>query len=476
MSKKLGFYGLASLVVGSMIGSGIFSIPQNLAAVAAPGPLFFGWIITGVGIIALARVFQILAARKQGLDGGIYSYARHGFGHYMGFNSAWGYWISAWLGNVSYIVLLASSLSILGISSFGDGNTLTALVFESVFLWVLTWICLSGIKEAVNWNVVITIAKVVPVAVFLLILFFAFDSGLFTTDFWGHARNSGENAIGSTFAQVRNMMLITTWSFVGVEGASLYSARAENRKHVGSATIVGLLFVLLCTMLVSFLSMGAVPQEVLANMQNPSMAGVLEAVVGHWGSILISIGVVISLMGALLSWTLLPTEIMYVAALDKATPSFMLKENSKGVPFASLLLTNGCIQAFLIIAFIFHLNYMDLLLGATSMILIPYFFSSAYGFLVAVRGESDVPVISPKKDLFLGLLATVYGVWLIYAAGLKYVYLNAIFFMLGIAFYIWAKKEDNRSIFTPIEAVFAVIIGVAGIAALVQLYNGTISF
>ena len=102
---KLRLGALVSLVAGSMIGAGIFSLPQNMAASASAGVVLVGWLITAAGMLMLAFVFQTLSNRRPDLDAGIYAYAKAGFGDYMGFSSAWGYWISAWLGNVSYLVL-----------------------------------------------------------------------------------------------------------------------------------------------------------------------------------------------------------------------------------------------------------------------------------------------------------------------------------------------------------------------------------
>ena len=119
---KLRLGALVALVVGSMIGGGIFSLPQNMAASADVGAILIGWAITAVGMLTLAFVFQTLANRKPDLDGGVYAYAKAGFGDYMGFSSAWGYWISAWLGNVGYFVLLFSTLGYF-FPIFGEGNT-----------------------------------------------------------------------------------------------------------------------------------------------------------------------------------------------------------------------------------------------------------------------------------------------------------------------------------------------------------------
>ncbi|OWK41445.1 Arginine/ornithine antiporter [Pseudomonas oleovorans subsp. oleovorans] len=145
-TQKLRLGALIALVVGSMVGGGIFSLPQNIAASASAGATLIGWLITGVGMLTLAFVFQTLANRKPDLNGGVYAYAKAGFGDYMGFSSAWGYWISAWIGNVSYMVLLFSTLGYF-FPVFGEGNTLPAIICASIVLWLLHFLVLRGIRE-----------------------------------------------------------------------------------------------------------------------------------------------------------------------------------------------------------------------------------------------------------------------------------------------------------------------------------------
>ena len=138
-AQKLRLSALIALVVGSMIGGGIFSLPQNMAARAEVGAVLIGWAITAVGMLTLAFVFQTLANRKPELDSGVYAYAKAGFGDYMGFSSAWGYWISAWMGNVGYFVLLFSTLGYF-FPIFGEGNTPAAIGagFDGIWLALLT--------------------------------------------------------------------------------------------------------------------------------------------------------------------------------------------------------------------------------------------------------------------------------------------------------------------------------------------------
>ncbi|PAV47128.1 arginine-ornithine antiporter [Pseudomonas sp. HAR-UPW-AIA-41] len=470
-TNKLRLGALIALVVGSMVGGGIFSLPQNIAASASAGATLIGWLITGVGMLTLAFVFQTLANRKPELDGGVYAYAKAGFGDYMGFSSAWGYWISAWIGNVSYMVLLFSTLGYF-FPVFGEGNTPAAIICASVLLWLLHFLVLRGIKEAAFINTITTIAKMLPLALFIVIAAIAFKMDVFTSDFWG----AGNTELGSVMDQVRNMMLVTVWVFIGIEGASIFSARAEKRSDVGKATVIGFIGVLLLLVLVNVLSQGIMAQAQLAGLKNPSMAAVLEQVVGPWGAQLISIGLLVSLAGALLSWTLLCAEIIFSSAKDHTMPEFLRKENANHVPANALWLTNGLIQLFLIITLFNSSTYLSLLYLATSMILVPYFWSGAYALLLAVRGETyEGDAGQRNKDLFIALVATLYAVWLVYAAGVQYLLLSALLYAPGAILFAKAKRELGQAVFTNIEKVIfiGVLIG-AGIAAY-ALYAGFLS-
>ncbi|WP_339449439.1 arginine-ornithine antiporter [Pseudomonas sp. EA_5y_Pfl2_R50] len=465
---KLRLGALVALVVGSMIGGGIFSLPQNMAASADVGAVLIGWAITAVGMLTLAFVFQTLANRKPDLDGGVYAYAKAGFGDYMGFSSAWGYWISAWLGNVGYFVLLFSTLGYF-FPVFGEGNTVAAVIGASVLLWAVHFLVLRGIKEAAFINLVTTVAKVVPLLLFVLIAIFAFKLDIFTADIWG-VKNPD---LGSVMNQVRNMMLVTVWVFIGIEGASIFSARAEKRSDVGKATVIGFITVLLFLVLVNVLSLGIMTQPELAKLQNPSMAAVLEHVVGHWGAVLISVGLIISLLGALLSWVLLCAEIMFAAAKDHTMPEFLRRENANHVPVNALWLTNAMVQVFLVITLFSASTYLSLIYLATSMILVPYLWSAAYAVLLAVRGESyEGFAAERRKDLIIGGVALIYAMWLLYAGGVKYLLLSALLYAPGAILFAKAKLELKQPVFTNVEKLIFAAVVVGALVAAYGLYDG----
>ena len=471
-SSKLGPGLLTALVVGSMIGSGVFSFPQNMAAGAGATAILIGWLITGVGMIALAFVFQSLAVRKPELDSGPYAYARAGFGDFVGFNSAWGYWLSAWIGNVSYAVILFSALSYF-VPAFGEGNTWQAILGASVVLWLVHALILTGVREAALVNLLTTIAKIVPILIFLALVAIAFNLATFSGAPAAPAAPSAEPpALGSLFDQIKSTMLVTLWAFIGIEGASVVSARAARRSDIGVATVSGLVICLLLYMGVSLLSLGIMTQPELAALKNPSMAAVLERVAGPWGAGLINAAVVVSVLGAFLSWTLLAAEVPFVAAKDGIMPSAFSIANEKKSPCVALWVTNGLVQIFLIVTYFYSATYNALFTIASAAIMVPYVLSGGYALALALSGEGYASGESRGRDIAAGAVATIYGLWLVYAAGPKYLFLCAMLYAAGIAFYLWAKRERDEDAFTNFEKALATVIAAAGIFAAYALWTG----
>jgi len=473
-SNKLSLLPLVALVVGSMIGGGVFNLPSDMSAHASPGAIVLGWAITGIGMLMLAFVYQGLAMRKPALNSGPYAYARAGFGPYVGFQSAWGYWLSAWLGNVSYAVAIFSSLAFF-FPAFGKGNNLQSVVGASVALWLIHAVILKGVKQAAFVNVVTTVAKMVPLLVFVLIAIFAFNYDKFSLDFWGRGVGGGEG-LGTVFSQVKSTMLVTLWVFIGIEGASVYSSRAAKRSDVGKATVLGFAGALMLYVLVSLLSTGILSQKELAGLDVPSMAGVLESLVGKWGAGLISLGLVVSVGGAFLSWTMLCAEIPYAAAKDGNFPRWFAAENAAGSPANSLWITNGLVQIFLIITLYASSTYQFFYSIASVTILPPYVFSGAYALKLALSGETyERGGGVRERDIVIGGLATVYGIWLCYAADLKYLLLATILFAPATLIYMLARKERGERLFTAIELIIALAVTAAAVFAVYELVTGQIS-
>ncbi|HEY8803761.1 MAG TPA: basic amino acid/polyamine antiporter, partial [Clostridium sp.] len=371
--SKVGLISLIALVIGSIIGSGAFSFPGDMAKHASAGAIIIAWIITGFGMFTFGFVFENLSDRRPDLTCGIYSYAKDGFGDFTGFNCAWGHWISSTLGNVSYLIMLFCALGYF-IPAFGDGNNLPSFIGASILIWVVNALILKGIKSAALVNVITTIGKLIPIFIFVIIAIIMFKVNIFKLDFWGNMNTN----LGSVMKQVKGTMLITLWAFIGIESAVILSARAKIRKDVGKATMIGLLGVLTIYVLISLLALGTMKQAQLANLKNPSMAYALEFMIGKWGAIIVNAGLIVSLLGAYLGWTLICAEVAYSAAEGNAFPKRFLKENANGTPANSLLITDLLIQFFLLCAFFSKSTYQIIYSIASSAVLVPYFFSALY--------------------------------------------------------------------------------------------------
>src|SRR6185295_15447077 len=170
--QKLPLWTLTAMVVGGMVGAGVFSIPRNFAQATGVYGALIAWAIAGAGMLMLAFVLQTLANRKPDLDAGVYAYARAGFGPYLGFFSAFGYWASACVGNVSYWVLIKSTLGAV-FPALGEGNTLLSVAISSVGIWAFHFLVLRGVKEAASINRIVTIAKIIPLVLFVVLAIFS---------------------------------------------------------------------------------------------------------------------------------------------------------------------------------------------------------------------------------------------------------------------------------------------------------------
>jgi|GEM_PF-2301335 len=259
----LGVLALAAIVVSSMLGGGIYSLPQNMAAGASAGAVLLAWLITGFGIYFIARTFSILSMAKPDLKTGIYSYSRAGFGPYVGFTIGWSYWLCQVCGNVGYAVITMDALNYFFPPYFAGGNNLASIIGGSLIIWGFNYLVLRGVRQASYINTIGTIVKIVPLVLFILILLFVFKFSRFDFDFWGEAV-SAKVRLGGLSTQIKSTMLVTLWAFIGIEGAVVMSNRARTPGDVGKATILGFISCLAIYVLLSLLPFGYMSQAQLA--------------------------------------------------------------------------------------------------------------------------------------------------------------------------------------------------------------------
>ena len=462
---KLSFFPLTALVIGAIIGSGIFSLPQNMAQGAGPEAILIAWAITFVGMFCLARVFQQLALRRPDINTGPYGYARERFGDFIGFSMAWGMWVSACTGNSGYLVGFWGTLSNFpGLEFFGDGTTTPAIICALLMLWGVHFMVLRGVQTAAFVNALVTLAKIIPVLMFIAFVALAFKVDTFHLDFGGAPQ------LGSLLGQVKTTMLFTVWVFIGIESASIYASRARSMRDVSLSTSVGFIITFLLYAGVSILSLGILPQAELAALKNPSMAGVLAHVLGPWGGTLINLGMIISVGGAFLAWTLLAAEIMFNTSRGEhgTGPHIFKIVNRNGTPSGALWLSNILVTACLLFAWLEQAGYNVLIQLATAMTLAPYLLAS----LFALNEAAKTPKPNPAW-LLVSAVSSVYGFWLVYAAGWNFWLASMLLYALGIIFFLRGRRQDNLPFITRRwEGAIIILVVLLAAVAGYSMYTG----
>ena len=205
------------------------------------------------------------------------------------------------------------------------------------------------------------------------------------------------------------------------------------------------------------------PRADIAAMANPSMAGVLAHMVGHWGKVLISCCLIVSVLSSYLSWTLYATEIPHLGAKNGAFPASFIKLNKNEVPHGSLLFTTLTVQLCLFLVWQTGNSYSALLMISTSMILIPYFLIGAY--LVKLSFTQNLAM----KYKIIGLLATLYAAWIVYAAGTEYLLFSVLLYLPGVLLFLYSQyRRHGRWRFNGYEKVILLVLLVLAVPALMR--------
>lgn len=472
-AAKLTVPTLTALVVGSMVGAGVFSLPRRFAQETGVTGALIAWAIAGAGMLMLALVFQSLAVRRPDLDAGVYAYAKAGFGEYPGFFSAFGYWASACVGNATYWVLIMSTIGAIA-PALGDGDTVLSVVLSSVGLWAFFLLIRRGVKEAAAINRIVTAAKLVPIVFFVILCLFYLDPKVFADNV------AGADYAGSLFEQVRGTMLATVFVFLGVEGASVYSRHARRREDVGRATILGFISVFAVFASVTIVSYGIMPMAEIADLRQPSMAGVLEHEVGTWGKAFVSVGLIISVLGAYLAWSLMAAEVLFVAAKDDDMPRFLGRATAEDVPTAALLMSTMLTQVVLVVT-LFSEDAFDFALDMTSALsLIPFLLAAAFAVKISLGSPGGDAAGSGSgsrvgRELVVAVLATVYTAFLLYAAGMKFVLVSFIVYAPATILFVMARREQGRRLFSGVELVILALSIAGAVAGITALATGAIS-
>lgn len=472
--KGIGLIGLIGMVISSCIGSGVFAITGQLAGVASPGAVLIAWLIVGVGFLALAFSLNNLTEKRSDLHG-IFSYADAGWGPLAGFISGWGYWLSAWLGNVAFATMMMSTIGYF-YPAFLPGNTIPCIIIASIVMWALTYLVIRGVESAAFLNAIVMVCKVAAIAVTLIFGIFLFNAGIFTADFWGNVYDNAVAAgqygpdaapLGGVGTQIFNCMIIMMWCFVGIEGASVVSSRAARKTDVGKATLIGFICLMLIYVGASVLPYGYMSSTEVAALDYPALVYVFSSMAPGWGGPFISIAIIISILGSWLSFTILPAETTSEMADYKLLPASWGKLNSHNAPSMSLLIVGACTQAFLIVL-LFSADAYDFAFSmCTVAIVITWAFAAAYQAKWGAQNKNMVQAA-------IGFVAVVFQVIGVLFNGWSFLLLTCVGYIPGFFIYVKARKDYGNAI-TMGEKVCMGVVSALGVLSLVLLAMGVIS-
>lgn len=470
--RGIGLIGLIALVISSSIGSGVFALSTDISAAAAPGSAILAWILTGIGFIALATTFGKLSIIKPNLDG-IVAYANEGFGPFVGFVSGWGYWLSIWIGNVAFGVMLCTAIGYF-YPPFADGLTVPAVIFISVMNWAIVLLVNHGVEEASVVNAIVMCCKLIPIFTFIVTMLFVFSFDVFTADFWGTLANNlgAENAPGDVGTQIINCFMVMMWVFVGMEGASVLGHRARRKSDVSRATVLGTVALVVIYVAASVLPYGYLSRDELLQMGSPSMVYIFQEAVGSWGGAFIAGGLVISILGAWLSYTILASEAMRTMANMKLLPTGFAKLNKHGAPTLCLIVTGTMIQLLSIVMLFSEAAYQFAYSLCTAAIVISWSLAAAYMVKIARKEHIE----HAGSSFALGLFATVFLVVAVLLAGVDLLILCCIAYIPGLVCYVAARREQKCDhILEGFEKPLAVVLVGLGVVAIVLVAMGIIT-
>ncbi len=428
-NDKIGFWTCTSLVVGNMIGSGVFLLPSALAIYG--GISLLGWLFSTLGAFVLAVLFSYLSKAMPSV-GGPYAYTREGLGEFAAFLVAWGYWVSIWCGNAAITVAFVSYLSVF--FPILATNNLVAVLTGLGAIWFLTWVNSRGVKTAGNVQLVTSILKLCPLVLIAVFGIFYVDWQNFIP--FNRSTETNLSAITSTAT-------LTLWAYLGLESATIPADNVENpEKNIPRATIFGTAITAFVYIFGTIVVMGLIPADVLQN----SAAPFADTAAKMWGETArqwIALGALVSTFGALNGWILMQGQVPLAMSKDKLFPSVFGKENSKGVPIWGIVISSLLLSVLMTMNFSKSLveQFKFMILLSTLTVLIPYLFSAASYVLILKKQKVGIP----KERIFklcIAFLAFSYSLWAVAGSGAEVVYWGFILLMLGVPIFIMMKYKN----------------------------------
>ncbi|UUY06951.1 amino acid permease [Pseudomonas sp. J452] len=430
---EMGFWTCTALVVGNMVGSGVFLLPASLTPYG--GLSLVGWLVSSVGAVLLALTFSRLA-RLNPAAGGPYAYTRDAFGSFAGYLCAWIYWMAAWIGNAAISVTLVGYLQVF-LPILRDPTLMVATAIGAI--WLCTLINLRGIKSFALAQNILTLLKLVPLLLVGLLGWFHFHPEYLSIP-------EPEKLPGGGYAQaIATTAALTLWSFIGLESATVPAEHVRDpRRTIPRATLVGTLVAATVYILSNTAVQGILAPEVLAHSSAP-FADAARVMLGDWGYYFIAGGAVVACLGALNGWILLQGQIPMAPARDGLLPAILAKTNKNGVPAHGMLISGVLVTLLVLVngqGELVEVFNVIILLGTMAGV-VPYVFCAAALLHLLATRPSDFGEREKGPLLWIGCCAFSYSIWALYGTGEQAVFWGFLVLMAGIPVYTW-RQWRNR--------------------------------
>ncbi len=429
--QQVGLITATSLVVGNMIGAGIYVLPAALAGYGSISIL--AWVLTALGSIILARVFGNFSKIIANKSGGPYVYTKAGLGDFSAFLVAWGYWISIWVANAAIAVAVVSALSFF--IPVLESNPVYSVLTGLALIWFFTWVNSRGVKTSGRIQVITTLFKILPLLGFVVLGAFYFDPGNFP-----EFNLTGESDLKTVAA----VATLTLYAFLGIECATIPSENIKDpERTVPRATMLGTILTTLIYVSATVVLFGLVPVEALKSSPSP-FAEASNIAGGAYSGYIVAAGAAVAGLGALNGWILISGQIPMAAARDKLFPRIFKVENKREVP------SIGIVIGSLLASLVMLMNYSEslveqfelMILLSTLTALVPYLFTAASYGLVLIETRLGLPGFA--RNMVLAGLGFAYSLWTIYGSGNETVFYGFLLLLAGMPFYVLMKYNQKK--------------------------------
>ncbi|MDH6447656.1 MULTISPECIES: amino acid permease [unclassified Streptomyces] len=430
---QLGLPAASALVIGSIIGTGVFALPSALAPY---GPIaLVAFVVVTLGALALAVTFGALS-RRVPASGGPYVYAREAFGEFTGFLNAWSYWITAWAGNAAIVVAWVGYVEVFVNTGHRTG---ISILIALVGLWIPAAVNLSGVRNIGAFQVITTVLKFVP-----LILMATVGLLFIDPDNFGAFNASDQSALGAISAAGA----IALFSYLGLEAASVVAGRVRDpERNVPRATVYGTLACAVIYLLGTLAVFGTVSHGELGASTAPFTDAANNIVGGTWAGDAVAVAAIISGIGALNGWTMLCAEMPYAAARDGLFPGAFAKlRGPSGVPVFGIVASTVLASLITVFSYTrFEDVFTRIVLLSVLTAVIPYLFSAAAQlYWLLARGRDSLSTRRLARDGTVAALAMAFSYWSIQGSGYQTVYYGLFVLLLGLPVYIWLGRERGE--------------------------------